>query len=107
MADGETSTGGEFSGREHKDFEGNIKSKPTWIRFLYMLVFLVVGNLVGLIALIVIGLNFLIALITGEPNTRLKQTGATIAAYLAEIVLFLSYNTETKPFPFDSELPNP
>lgn len=105
MSDGNTSTGGEFDERDRKDFEGNIKSKPTWIRFLYMLAFLIIGNLVGLVAFVVVALNFLVVLIHGEPNPRLKQAGATIAEYLAEIVRFLSFNTETKPFPFDSELP--
>lgn len=105
MADANASTGEQFEDVEGRDIENNLKSKRTWVRFLYMLVFLLVANLVAILGLAVVGLNFLIVLITGQPNERLKGAGGTIASYMAEIVRFLSYNSDTKPFPFDSELP--
>ena len=44
-------------------------------------------------------------LFTGDVNEKVKQAGAVVSSYLAEIIRYLTFNTDTKPFPFDGELP--
>jgi hypothetical protein len=58
-----------------------------------------------MVATAVVALGFLWVLFTGEPNPQLKSTGASLAAYLSQVVRYLTFNSNEKPFPFDAEWP--
>ena len=85
--------------------EENIKSRSTWLRLLFMIVFFVLGELAGLVLLVVVVLGFFWVLFTGERNRQLQQAGQVIAGYIYEIIRYLTFNTDDKPFPFGSDLP--
>ena len=87
-------------------FEENIKSRATWLRLLFMFVFYVIGTVTTAVLSVVVVLGFFWVLFTGEKNAQLQQVGQVIAAYLCDIVRYLTFNTEEKPFPFGNELPS-
>ncbi len=87
--------------------EDNLKSRSTWLRLVFMFVFYVLGSVATLVASVVIVLGFLWVLFTGETNEQLKRTGQGIATYLAQIIEYLTYNSDVRPFPFDAEWPAP
>ena len=84
--------------------EENLKSRPTWLRLLFMIFFAIVFNVAALIGALIVVTGFLFVLLTGEPNKKLKRAGQVLAIYLADIVSYLTYNTDTRPFPFDTDL---
>ena len=86
--------------------EENIKSRSTWLRLLFMIVFYVLATVTSAVLSVVVVLGFFWVLFTGEKNRQLQQAGQVIAAYLYELVRFLTFNTEDKPFPFGNELPS-
>ena len=86
--------------------EENIKSRSTWLRLLYMFVFCVVASVTTAVLSVVVVLGFFWVLFTGEKNSQLQQAGQVIAAYLYEIIRYLTFNTEDKPFPFGKVLPS-
>ena len=57
------------------------------------------GEICGLIALIAL-FQFLCTLIAGKPNDNARCFGKDLSLYAAEIIQFLSYNTDRKPWPF-------
>jgi hypothetical protein len=59
-----------------------------------------------LVTFAVVVVQFLTVLLTGETNTQLKQWGRSLAVYSFEVVDFLTFNTEVKPFPFEAEWPS-
>lgn len=59
----------------------------------------VFGLLHGVLA-VVVGVQFLIVLVTGSPNERLLTFGHQLGIYYHDIVVFLTFKTEAKPFPF-------
>ncbi len=85
--------------------EENIKSRSTWLRLLFMVVFYVVATVTTAVLTVVVVLGFFWLLFTGEKNRQLQQAGQVIGAYLYEIIRYLTFNTEDKPFPFGNELP--
>jgi hypothetical protein len=85
--------------------EENIKSRSTWLRLVFMFVFYVIATLTGAVASVVVVLGFLWVLFTGEKNRQLQQAGQAVAAYLYEIIRYLTFNTDEKPFPFGREFP--
>ena len=85
--------------------EENIKSRSTWLRLVFMFIFYVLATLTGAVASAVVVLGFLWVLFTGEKNRQLQQAGQAIASYLYEIIRYLTFNTDEKPFPFGREFP--
>ena len=86
--------------------EQNLKSRSTWLRLVFMCIFTLLIGLVGMVGSFVVVLGFLWVLFTGEVNQQLQQVGRSLANYVAEIVLYLTYNSEQKPFPLGGEWPS-
>lgn len=87
--------------------EENLKSRSTWLRLVFMFVFYILGSVATLVASVVVVLGFLWVLFTGDTNEQLKRTGQGIATYIAEIIEYLTYNSDKRPFPFDAAWPAP
>lgn len=78
----------------------NLKKVSTWKRILFMLIFAVIVGIVRILLWAVVLLQVASALFTGAPNPNLLKLGRTLAVYLYQILLFLTYNREEMPFPF-------
>lgn len=83
-----------------QEINDNLKKISTWKRIFFMLVFSVIVGLVRILLWAVILLQVASALLTGEPNKNILDFGRTLSAYLYHIILFLTYNTDSLPFPF-------
>lgn len=78
-----------------------LTAKGTWIRGFFMFIFfaIVYYLLILLIAAIAI-FQFGSLLFTGKLNVLLIDFGQSLSIYSQQIVSFLTYNSEQKPFPF-------
>jgi hypothetical protein len=86
--------------------EDNLKSRATWLRLLFMVILIllfVLGVIVGCFAVV---FQFFWVLFTGETKRELVTVGRQLAEYFKEIVLYLSFNTDERPFPFDRDWPS-
>ncbi len=76
-------------------------SQPrTWKRMFSMLLFAVVLTFVRSLAWVIVVLQLFFVLFTGEKNNNILDFGRSLATYAYHILLFLTFNTETLPFPF-------
>ncbi len=82
------------------DLSHNVKSRSTWLRFAFMLLFAVILYVAGIVLFAVSAIQFLFKLFSGESNARLTRFGASLARFLEEVARFLTYGTEVMPFPF-------
>ena len=89
-----------------RKFLSHIRSAQLWIRVAYMLGFLLLLSFVRIILLLVIGGQFLMLLLTGSDNKNLRNFGQSLASWIFQIMQFLTFNSNSKPFPFD-DWPNP
>lgn len=78
----------------------NITSGKHWLRLIYMLLFAVFLYVASFVMTVVIVVQFLFALFTGNPNGNLRQLGESLALYIYRVLQFLTYSKEDKPFPF-------
>jgi hypothetical protein len=85
---------------EDARLEDNLKSKSTWLRLLFMIVFVVLYGVSRIVVITVVVVQFLWVLFTGKPNERLSRFGLSLAIYTYQIVSYLTFNTERQPFPF-------
>lgn len=93
-------------GSGESPFEKNIRSRNTWLRLLFMLIYYVLISIAGVVGTFVVVVGFFWVLFTGEVNPQLRQVGQGIAAYIYEIVRYLTFNTDDKPFPFGRDWPS-
>ena len=82
------------------ELQDNFKAKSTWLRLLFMILFIALWSISRLVVLAVVVLQFFWVLITGSTNARLTAFGMSLATYSFQIISFLTYNTEAQPFPF-------
>ena len=84
----------------NEQVKSNIQSSETWQRALFMLLFAIIWTvtetLLFLLALFQLGS----ALLTGKVNANVGQLGNMIGRYLYQIVQFVTFNSDEKPFPF-------
>ena len=82
------------------DIKENLKSQSTWMRGLYMLLYIIFSRIAELVLGLVIVFQFLLKLFTGETNERLLKLGQGLSTYLYQVFQYLSFNTEYQPYPF-------
>ena len=78
----------------------NLKQSSVWVRIILMVAFAVVLYPVFLVLLVLMIALMLFVIITGESNANLRSLGAALSTYIFQIVQFMSYVTDVKPFPF-------
>ncbi len=78
----------------------NLTDTKTWMRLVYMILFVVAFNVAEIVLGAVVIVQFLFQLFTGQSNERLRTLGQGLGAYIYEIIVFLSYHSDDKPFPF-------
>jgi len=82
---------------QEKDTEIN---KSPWERALYMLLFIFVYSIAEIVLGALVLIHFILVLVHGKPDERLRAFGADLSHFIYQVFLFLTYNTEEKPFPF-------
>ena len=87
------------------EIEENLKSRSTWLRLLFMIVLAFIYGISRIVVGAVVVLQFLVVLFTGETNERLRAFGRSLSTYTYQVLLYLTYNTEERPFPFDLDWP--
>ena len=86
--------------------KSNLKSESFWIRSIFMVLFFIVYRIVDILVLLVAICQWLYVLLTGDANASLSRFAGGLASYVAQIIQYLSYQTEEKPYPF-SDWPQP
>ncbi len=78
----------------------HVREGKTWMRALYMLLFAIIYSVAEVVIGFVVLLQFLTLLFTGASNERLLKLGQSLSTYVYQIMLFLTFNTETHPYPY-------
>lgn len=73
--------------------------KSQWMRLAYMLLYVVIGYFISAIVFCIAIVQFVYKLINKEPNQKLLAFSHNFATYAKEIIEYLSYNSEEKPWP--------
>ncbi len=82
------------------DIKTSIKAGSTWRRGLFMLLFAVAYGVAELLLFVTAVFQFLCLLVTGKTLDRLRIFGESLGRYFYQIVRYLTFNTEEKPYPF-------
>jgi len=75
------------------------KNRSVWVRGLFMLLFIFLMGLAKFVMFVVVVMHFLVVLFTAQANENLVLFGKSLSVYQYQIMLFLTYNSEFRPFP--------
>lgn len=75
--------------------------KTQLFRLLYMLLFAVVLYLVINVLAVLVIVQFIFALFSGAANGSLRNFSRDVSHYIYQIALYLTYNDDRLPFPFN------
>lgn len=87
---------------EGKTFVQNLFSGSAWLRVLFMALFVLIYGVAEVLLTAVVLLQIVFVLVTGDRNDRLTAFGKSLSLFVYEIILYWTYNSEDKPFPFTS-----
>jgi len=83
-----------------QQLKSNITSSKHWIRLVYMMLFAIFLYVASFVVGVLVMVQFIFALITGSDNRKLRELGRSLTTYIEQILSFLTFNSEIKPFPF-------
>ena len=79
------------------DLKQNLTAAETWLRGLFILLF----AFLLVVARIVTGAVVVFTVFTGQTNDNLRYFGASLAQFIFQTLLYVTYNSNDKPFPFN------
>jgi hypothetical protein len=82
------------------EIKENVTRRSIWLRLVFMIIMSAACSVAEIVILAVVVFQFLASLITGQPNDQLARFGRNLARYLQQIIVFMTFTTEEKPFPF-------
>ena len=83
-----------------EEIKTNLKNTNTWLRLLFMVLFSAFYFLAISVFGAMLAFQILVALLTGNPNERVRQFHAQLVKYIYQVLRYVSFGTEEKPFPF-------
>lgn len=89
-----------------EELKHNLTAAETWLRGLFILLFAFLLVVARIVTGAVVVIQFLFTVFTGRINENLQRFGASLAQFIFQTLLFVTYNSDTKPFPFNP-WPNP
>jgi hypothetical protein len=82
------------------EIKNSVTNRETWMRGLFMLLFFLISGVARLVIAVVVLIQFLSVLFTGSANAQLLSFGQSLSTYVYQITLYLTFNSEWRPFPF-------
>jgi hypothetical protein len=79
----------------------SLTNVDTWIRLAYMVLFALLVMAARLLVSIVVVVQFALVLIFGKDNENLRNLGQGLGKWVYQAIMFLTFNSNDKPFPFD------
>lgn len=82
------------------DIVENLKEPSQWLRIAFMVALAVALYVASIVLTLLTIAQAVFSLLTGKDNENLRALGKDLSTYVHQILEFLTYNSELKPFPF-------
>ncbi len=73
--------------------------RPSLKRALFMILFLIISRFIAIAIWFIAIFQFIYALIFGKPNENVLEFTKSLSEYIKQIVAYVSFNTESAPWP--------
>jgi len=79
----------------------NYENKNAWMRVLFVVLFWIVFYVTQLVIAAVVAAQCAFTIFSGKPNHNLLKFGDMLAKYIQDILRYVTFNTDERPFPFN------
>ena len=83
-----------------EDIKQECLTGSKWLRLVFMIVFATVSYFGLCLVWVISFFQFIFYLVTGKSNKPLTTFSSSLGQYISEIISYLCFNEEDKPFPF-------
>ena len=83
----------------------NFVQQGKWLRLLWMIGFSFIYSISLWVLWLIVTVQFLFVLLTNSPNENILRASSGFRNYMVQILDFITYRSEDKPFPF-SDFPS-
>lgn len=83
-----------------EDENKGVFSFENWVRLFYCLIFWFTLYLGAIAVFIVVVIQFFFVLTGNSAGEKSKEIGRSLALYFKQCLLYVTFNTDEKPFPF-------
>ncbi len=83
--------------------KSQVQNTGTWVRLFFTLLFIVIFYGVFLITSGVAVIQFVTRILTGKPLGSLTDFNSRLADYARDLVAYITYASNQKPFPFKED----
>jgi len=83
-----------------EEIKQRLTRRDIWIRALYMVFFTIAYAVAETVTTLLVIFQFFAILFTRHANELLLRLGNNLSIYIRQILQFVTFNTETRPFPF-------
>jgi len=83
----------------------NFVQQGKWLRLLWMMGFSFIYSISLWVLWLIVAVQFLFVLTTNSPNKNILRASSGFRNYMVQILDFITYRSEDKPFPF-SDFPS-
>ena len=83
----------------------NFVQQGKWLRLLWMMGFSFIYSISLWVLWLIVTVQFLFVLLTNNPNKNILRASSGFRDYMVQILDFITYRSEDKPFPF-SDFPS-
>jgi hypothetical protein len=85
----------------NNNLKQHLFNSNTWLRGFFMLLYVLIYCVVKVVVGAVVLFQFGTLLVTGDLNPRLLAFGQTLSLYTYQIMQYITYNNDYKPFPLN------
>ncbi|HQR73257.1 MAG TPA: DUF4389 domain-containing protein [Sulfurovum sp.] len=68
-------------------------------RVLFTLLYLIIGRVIAMVIFVIAITQFIYLWVSGEPNDKILEFSGRLSEYSKQIVAYVSFNTDEKPWP--------
>lgn len=86
----------------NEEIKQRLQKKEIWQRGLYILLFTVIYGFSKLLIMGIMLFQYVTWIVTGKTNGLLLGFSQGLSTYIYQITIFLSFNSDQRPFPFSA-----
>jgi len=85
-----------------EEIKQRLQKNETWQRILYMIFFIIVYGFSKVLIFAVMLFQFITIVLTGKTNEQLLKFSQSLSTFIYQIMIFLTFVSEQRPFPFNA-----
>ncbi len=80
--------------------KAEITARDKWFRLLYIIGYALMFQIAEIVLALTVAIQFVWTLFTGQANASLRDFGARIGTWLRQIVAYVTWASDERPWPF-------